>query len=132
MNIKRFLLSLLAVFVTFQVLNFLIHSLILSGAYQDLESVWRQDMMDVMWLMYIADLIFAGFFTLIYTQWVKTPGIKSGLMYGLFIGLMMNTSGMINQFVIYPITSWLLWMWIIFGLIQFVLCGLVLGLIYKN
>lgn len=132
MNIKRFLLSVLAVFVTFEVLNFLIHSVILADAYEETASVWRQEMMDVMWLMYIADLIFVVFATLIYTRWMKTPGIKSGMTYGLFIGLMMNTSGMINQFVIYPISSWLLWMWIIFGIIQFVLCGMVLGLIYKN
>lgn len=132
MNIKRYITSVLAVFITFEVLNFIIHSVILSNTYMELESVWRADMMEYMWLMYIADLIFVAFATLIYAQWMKIPGLKSGLMFGLFIGVMIGTSGAINQFVIYPITNWLMWMWIVFGLVQYTICGIVLGLIYRS
>lgn len=131
MNIKRFLLSVLSVFITYEALSFVIHSLFLSDAYTELAPVWRQDMMQYMWLMYLGDLLFVVFSVLIYTRWVKTPGIKSGLLFGFLTGLMMNTSGMINQFVVYPITSGLLYMWIFFGLIQFIVCGLIVGLIYK-
>ena len=131
MNIKRFLLSILAVFITFEVLSFLIHSVLLSGMYTESMAVWRTDMMEFMWLIYIADLLFVVLFVTIYTRWLNGPGIKAGLLFGLLVGLMMNTSGMINQFVIYPIPGNLLWWWIITGLIQFVLCGLVLGVIYK-
>ena len=131
MNLKRFLLSILAVLVTFEVLNFLIHSVLLSGLYEETASLWREDMMDFMWMMYIADLLFVVIFTTIYTRWVKTPGMLSGILYGLLVGLMMNTVGMLNQFIIYPISANMLWWWLITGLIQFVICGLVLGIIYK-
>jgi hypothetical protein len=131
MNLKRFLPSVLAVFITYEVLSYVIHSLLLSECYKELASLWRKDMMQYMWLMYLVDLFFSFIFVLIYTKWSKKFNIGFGILFGLLVGLMMNTNGMINQWVIYPITNHLLVLWIIFGLLQFLICGLVLGIIYQ-
>jgi hypothetical protein len=131
MKFIRFLLSVLAVFITYELLSYVIHSLLLSECYKELASVWRKDMMQYMWLMYLVDLFFSFFFVLIYTKWSKKFNIGSGILFGLLVGLMMNTTGMISQWIIYPITNHLLVLWVFFGLLQFLICGMVLGKTYK-
>jgi hypothetical protein len=131
MNLKRFILSVFAVFITYEVLSYVINSLLLSECYKELASVWRKDMMQFMWLMYLVDLVFSIFFVLIYTRWGRKFSIGSGILFGLLVGIMMNTTNMIYQWIVYPITNHLMVLWILFGLIQFLICGMVLGVIYK-
>lgn len=69
MNIKRYLLSVLVVFLTFEILNFFIHSILLSELYTKHGSLWRVDMISFMWLMYIASFMFTLFFVFIYIKW---------------------------------------------------------------
>jgi hypothetical protein len=108
MNIKRILLSVFAVFITYEVLSYVINSLLLSECYKELASVWRKDMMQYMWLMFLVDFIFSALFVLIYTKWSRKFTIGSGMLFGLLVGLMMNTTGMINQWIIYPLTNHLM------------------------
>lgn len=130
MNIKRYLLSVFGVFITFEVLSYVINSLLLSDCYKELAPVWRKDMMQLMWLMYLVDLFFSFFFVLIYTRWSKKFNVGSGLLFGLLTGLMMNTTSTIYQWIIYPLTNHLMVLWIVLGLIQFLICGMVMGKIY--
>ena len=51
MNIKRYFLAAIAVFIGSLVLDFVIHNLLLAAEYQATASVWRPDMEDKMWLM---------------------------------------------------------------------------------
>jgi len=131
MNIKRYLLSVLAVFIVYEVLSYVINSLLLIDCYMELAHVWRKDMMHFMWLMYLVDLFFSLFFVSIYTRWSKSFTIGSGILFGLLVGIMMNTTNMINQWIVYPITNHLMVLWVFFGLIQFLICGMVMGKIYK-
>jgi hypothetical protein len=130
MNIKRYLLSVFAVFIVYEVLSYVINSLLLSECYKELAQVWRKDMMNLMWLMYIVDLFFSFFFVLIYTRWSKKFTIGSGIVFGLLAGLMMNTTNVIYQWITYPITNHLMVLWIVFGLLQFLICGMIMGKIY--
>jgi hypothetical protein len=131
MNVKRFLLAILAVFITYEVLSYVINSLLLSECYKELVPVWRKDMMHFMWLMYVVDFIFSFFFVLIYSRWSRKFTIGSGILFGLLAGIMMNTTNMIYQWIVYPITNHLLVLWVFFGLFQFLICGMVMGKIYQ-
>ncbi len=65
MNIKRYLLASLVVFITFQALDFVIHNIILMKAYQSLSALWRPDMMSLMWVMYLSSAIMSLLFVYI-------------------------------------------------------------------
>ncbi|UCD70562.1 MAG: hypothetical protein JSW70_06020 [Syntrophobacterales bacterium] len=131
MNIKRFIIASIAVFICFQVLNFIIHGVILDSTYESLKDVWRPDMMSKMWIMYITSLILSFLFVYIFTKGYEARGIAEGVRYGLLIGLLMNIPGMFNQYVIYPIPFYLALQWFIYGTIEFIACGIVAALIYK-
>ena len=131
MNTKKFLLTSLAVFVTLQILDFVIHNLILAADYEALVAVWRPDMMDKMWVMYITGIVFSLLFVYIFSKGQEGKGVMEGVKYGFIIGLLVVFVGSFNQFVVYPIPYGLTWKWIIYGLIEFVILGAVTALIYK-
>lgn len=132
MNLKRFLLSVFAVFITYEVMSYVVNSLLLTDCYKELAPVWRKDMIQYMWLIYLIDFLFSFFFVLIYTRWAKRFNLRSGMLFGLLVGIMMNTTSTIGQWIIYPITNHLMVLWIFFGLIQFLICGMVVGIIYRR
>jgi tryptophan-rich sensory protein len=131
MNVKRYIGASITVFVSFQVLDFIIHGIILAPTYEALKDVWRQDMMSKMWIMYITSLVLSFLFAYVFTKGYEGKGIAEGIRYGIIIGLLMNVVGMFNQYVVYPIPFSLALKWFIFGTIEFVACGIVASLIYK-
>ncbi len=62
MNWQKLSISVVVVLIIHEILNFLIHGMILSGTYQAMTATWRPDMEQWMWVMYIGDLIFIFFF----------------------------------------------------------------------
>ncbi len=131
MNIKRFVYACIAVFVTFQVLDFIIHGIILGPTYESLKDVWRPDMMSKMWIMYITSLVLSLLFVYIFTKGYEGKGIAEGIRYGIIIGLLMNAVGMFSQYVVYPIPLSLAIQWFVFGMIEFLICGIVVALVYR-
>jgi len=131
MNGKRFILASIVVFVVYEITNWIVHSLILSGVYQRLQSLWRPDMMDKMWIMYVTAFIFSFLFVYIFTKGYEGKGVAEGFRYGLYIGLLMNIVGMFNQYAVYPVPLSLTIQWFIYGMIQFIIIGIVTALIYR-
>jgi len=131
MNRKRFILASIVVFVVYEITNWIVHSLILSGVYQRLQSLWRPDMMDKMWIMYVTAFIFSFLFVYIFTKGYEGKGVAEGFRYGLYIGLLMNIVGMFNQYAVYSVPLNLTIQWFIYGMIQFIIIGIVTALIYR-
>jgi len=132
MNTKRFILAAIAVFITLQVTDYIIHNLILSGKYEALMNIWRADMMDKMWVMQLASLFFSFMFVYIFTKNYEGNGVGEGIRYGLLIGLLMAVLGNLSQYAVYPLPFSLVLQWFIYGMIQFILAGAVASLVYKQ
>ena len=133
-NTKRFILAAIAVFIIGQILDYLVHGVILSPTYESMEGVWRADMEDKMWIMQVTGILFALLFVYIFHFFKKghfKTGWVTGFCYGFLMGLIMMGVGMFNQYAIYDITLWLTWMWFIFGMIHMVILGIVTSLIYQ-
>lgn len=131
MNVKRFALAGVVVFVAFQIMDFIVHGVILMKSYEALASVWRPDMMKLMWIMYATGAAFSLLFVYIFTKGYEGRGLLEGVRYGLVIGLFMNAVGMFNQYVIYPLPFALVLQWFLYGMIEFVIAGVVVAAIYR-
>lgn len=131
MNIKRYVIAGIAVFATFQVCDMIIHGRILMKDYEALASMWRPDMMSLMWIMWITGLILSFLFAFVFVKGYEARGMLEGVRYGLVIGLMMNGVGAFNQYVLFPIPFVLAVKWFVFGMIEFILAGLVVAAIYR-
>lgn len=75
MNTKKFLLASLAVFITLLILDFVIHNLLLVSVYESIQEVFRPEMMDKMWIMYLTGAIFSLLFVYIFTKGYEGKGI---------------------------------------------------------
>lgn len=132
MNIKRVIIASIAVFITYQVLDYVIHGVILMGIYESMQDVWRADMESKMWIMMVTSLFFSFLFTIIFAKGYEDKGLIEGVRYGVLIGLLMNVVGMFNQYVIYPVPFSLALQWFIFGTIEIIICGIVVAALYKK
>jgi len=130
MNTKKFIFASIAVFISGEILDFIIHGLILKGAYESL-TLWRADMNSLMWVMHVTSLIFAFLFVYIFTKGYESKGVMEGVRYGLLIGLIMTLTSSLGQYAMYPLPFRLIIQWFVFGMIEFIILGIVAAAIYK-
>ena len=132
MNIKRFVSASIAVFVLIQAIDWLVHGVLLAEWYQELQSMWRPDMMNLMWIMTIGSLFFAFMFVFIFTKGYEGKGVLEGARYGLLVGLLIYVSGMMGQYVMYPIPLGMAIIWLGYGIAEMVIAGVVAAAIYRK
>ncbi len=131
MNTKRFLAASLAVFVVGQVLNFLIHGVLLKATYDSLKSVWRPDMESKMWIMWLVGFLTSFLFTYLFVKGYEGKGIGEGLRFGLVIGLFTSIPMAYNSYVTLPIPYSLALQWFLYGTVATIILGAVAALIYR-
>jgi hypothetical protein len=132
MNLKRFILAGIAVFVIIQATDWLVHGVLLSGWYAEIKGVWRPDMMDLMWVMMLGSLFFSFMFVYIFTKGYEGRGIMEGVRYGLLIGLLVNVSGMLGQYFMYSIPLAMALTWIGYGIVEMMIAGAATAAIYRK
>jgi hypothetical protein len=119
----------MAVFVTLEVLDFVVHGLILSSTYASI-SVWRPDMATKMWITHLVTLIGAFFFAFIFSKGYENKGIGEGLRYGLYIGIWMSVGMAYGTYSMIAIPYSLALEWFIFGVIEYMIAGVVLAMVF--
>ncbi len=129
--LKKIVLGGVAVFVAWEVLDFIIHGLILGATYASLPGVFRSqgDMKFV--LLAVVTLIGALAFTASYAWFVGpksvATGVKFGLVWGFGAGVMMGY----GSFGSMPIPYVMALLWFLGTWLEFVAAGWLAGLIVK-
>ena len=135
MHTKKFWITLVVVFVVMEVLNFLIHGVMLAETYasEPLKSVFRskEEMEGMMWIMWLMDIVYAYFFCFFFAKGYENKGIGEGLRFGLYIGLFYSMTFAYSSYAIYPLTFEIVLQWFIYGLIISLIMGVVASLLYK-
>ncbi len=132
MNIKRFLLTALAVFVVHEVLGYVIHAVLLTPYYQETYSLWRMPEEINMALVYMVGLVWSLLFTYIFTIGYEGKGPMEGIRYGLLVGLLICVPAAFGTYAVQPITLSLAMAWFVYGTVQVVACGLAAALVYER
>lgn len=132
MNIKRLLLAIVVAFVIVFATDFLIHGLWLSSDYEATKELWRpeSDMNARFHWMLMAQLIGAATFVIIWAKGFAGRDIGTGITFGLLMGLAQQVWAIIDH-VVMPVPGVLVGKWVVAGLVQCVLLGIVTALIYK-
>lgn len=135
MNIKKWLLGSLAVFIALAAMEHVVHTFILKTTYEETSQLWRQPearqaMQGWRWMGYA---LFALLFGFVYIYGYERKGaIGEGMRYGLYIGLLVFLPYGLVRYTYWPHPANLMLAWIVFGLIESLLCGLIFGLIYRD
>jgi len=130
---KKMLLGALVTFIGLGLIGFLVHGVILASAYQaePFKSAMRpaSEMMKMLWIYYAVYAIQALFFSFIFFKGYEGKGIIEGVRYGFYMGMLMATPMAFASYAMLPMPYSLAFQWFIYGIIEFVILGILLAAI---
>ena len=128
---KRTLLAIFAVFITWSVLDFVIHGMLLQATYEATAHLWRpMEEMD-MPLMYAVTLVYSVCFVLIYSLFVSNKSVSTGVQYGMLFGIAAGVAMGFGSYSYMPIPLSLAVSWFAGTLVEIIIGGALLGVIVK-
>lgn len=135
MNWKRIWLTALIIFIVLEITNIIFHGHILMSQYNapDAASAFRPTEIAnrFMWVYFVTGAVFAFLFTFIFAKGYERKGLAEGIRYGFYIGIFYYYTIYFNEFVRYPIPYRMVWYWILGGVTQTIILGIIAALIYK-
>jgi hypothetical protein len=129
---KKVWIGFIVVFVLMVILGYIIDTLILGSTYESLTNIWRPDMQSKMWIFYLVMLFQAFFFSFIFSKGYEGKGIAEGVRYGLYIGIWLSVGMAYGSYAMIPIPYSLALQWFIYGVIQYIIYGIALALIFRK
>ena len=127
---KKMLIGFVAVFITLEVLDAVIHGGILKSTYMAMQNVWRTDMIAKMWVLHIVKIITAFFFTVIFSKGYENKGVMEGVRYGFYMGAIIAAGFGLGSYASFPIPHMLAIEWFFFTLAEYIIAGVVVALVY--
>lgn len=135
MNVTRAIITGILLSILFIFLEFLVHGVMLNNIYMQTASVWRPDaeMMSMMYLMTIAEALFAFFYAIIFAVGfdVNKPAAGQGFRFGVLMACLFAPYSALSSYVILPIPAMLAVYWFVADVVVMIVLGIVAGLIYK-
>ena len=130
--IKRVVLAIVAVYVTWTAMDYLIHQVLLADTYQATAQLWRPMAEMKLGLMLVVSLVVAFVFVFIYARLVAIKSLANGLLYGFLYGLGAGLAMGFGSYATMPIPCSLALSWSLGALAEFVAAGLLVGLIVRE
>jgi prepilin signal peptidase PulO-like enzyme (type II secretory pathway) len=130
--IKKLLIGTVAVFIAWQILDYVIHVIIFTDSYAATAHLWRPEGEMKMGLMMIVSLLAALFFVALYVKLVSPKTLQNGLWYGVLFGLATGISMGYGTYSVQPITYGIAIGWFLGSLVEATVAGLLLGLLVKE
>jgi len=129
---KKAILSILAVFIAWSAMDFVIHGVILRSSYAATVSLWRPMSEMKTSLMYFSVFIASLAFVLIYSQFFSRKGIFTGLKYGLLFGLSAGVPMGYGSYSVMPIPYHMAFTWCFGSVVEAIVGGLIIGAIIRE
>jgi len=119
-KVERGFPAFVAVFVFIFLFEFLWHGMLIKSASMEVAALWREQPM-FPWLI-LGQIVIAFAFTGLYVSKVGINSAATGFGYGIVIAILC-AGGDLIRFSVQPLTTKILWMWIVGGLIEFAIAG---------
>jgi hypothetical protein len=127
---KKVIIGSLVVFVILEVMDIIVHGVLLMSAYTAMQDVWRHDMMQKMWILHIVKIVVAFMFVFIFSKGYEGKGIIEGVRYGFYIGLMLSMGYAFGSYVSFRIPHQIALQWFIYAMIEYILAGIGVALVF--
>ena len=115
---KRTGLAIIAVFVAWGILDFLLHGVLLRGMYSVSPQIWRPMDEIPLWLIYLTTLISAACFVYIYARMLAEPTLAAALRYGLVFGIGAGATAGLGGYATLPISLGMAIIWFLGILVE--------------
>lgn len=128
----RVILAVVAVFLAWSVMDFLMHGVILASSYAATPSLWRPMHEMKMAVMYLSVLITGLCFVLVYVLFFARRGVSIGLRYGLLFGMGAGVSMGYGSYSVMPIPYHMALTWFLGSVVEAAVGGVILGAIVRE
>jgi hypothetical protein len=129
---KQGWISVVLIFITWQMMDFLIHGKLLMNEYENTLSLWRPKEEMMMPLMWVVSLISAWVFTWMYEHGFQGKGKKTTLVFALMFGIIAGSNMGFGTYSFQPITMMIAKGWFFGAVTEFLAAGLILMLIHRE
>jgi hypothetical protein len=129
---KRIVFAAIAVFVTWFFLDWVIHGTLLMPTYEKTASLWRPMAELKPHMIWIANALGAVCMVLIFALFFKEKNLKTGLYYGLLLGVAWGAGMGYGSYGYMPIPYFLAQAWFWAMVVEAAAAGVVIGLIVKD
>ena len=131
MNVQRFVISSIVVFIFVFVFEFIYHGVLLKGMYDATSEIWRPEEEHQMIYLFASQLWFAFMAVLLFTRNYEAKGIGEGLRFGILIGLVLG-SVQLATYCYLPMPLTLTIGWIVGSFLKGTGSGVVASLVYRS
>ena|SRR3989338_8096771 len=135
MDLKRWVLATVGAFGVIATSDFVIHNLWLGEMYRANAQWWRspEEMGLLNGYMIAGEVALAGLLAFVYSKGyeVGKGTVSQGFRFGVLMGLLLYLPKSFMQHFVYPYPLGLILNWLIGGIAQVALAGLMIGYIYK-
>ena len=133
MNMKRFLSAVVVLFLFMLGFETLVRGVLLKQIYLQTPSIWRSypDMQAYVPFNTFMMVLIAFWITFIFTRLFKEGGIENGLRFGLYFGVLSSMQA-VGAYFYLPISASLAMYWFIAYLVESLVGGFLIGLIYRK
>lgn len=129
---KKCMLAVVVVFIAWQIIDFIVHALILAPQYAATASFWRPEGEIKMRLMAVVTLISSICFCLVYDRFFRNKNVTTGMLYGLIWGIGVGVSMGHGTYSVMPIPYALALGWFLGTVAAAVVAGAIVGVIVKE
>lgn len=130
--LKKVFLATLAVFVSWEILDFVIHGVILQSAYASQPEIWRSQEEMKMGLMVVVVLISALCFAYLYAAFVAKKSMATALKFSLIYGIAVGIGFGYGSYAVLPVPYSMALTWFLGTIVEALIGGVWLGLIVKE
>ena len=127
---KKFILPVLIVFFSLCIMDFVINGIILIGLYKQIATILRPASDISLLFIYIANIVHSVVLVSIYNM-LANKGPRTGTRFGILYGLSYGFGIGLGTYAMFPITAPVATAWIISGIVEFGIAGLILGYLKK-
>ena len=130
--LKKVGLTGIVVFLVWSALDFVIHVVILSDAYEATKDMWRPEVEMKMGLMYFVTLVTALTLVYVYSEMVSVKSMANALKYALVIGFGMAMSFAYGSYSVMEIPYTMALIWFLGSMVEYAAAGAIIGVMVKD
>ncbi len=127
---KKIALGFALVFIACSVLEVLEHILLFTPEHWGAGGLFRPRGEVILWIFPATYLVFAFFFTLIFSKWYGGGGVREGARFGLYVSLMMTLIYHLTQYAGMPIPLGMAVQRVVLGTLENVFFAVILALVF--
>jgi hypothetical protein len=129
---QKFWIAFIVVYVVMVLTNYVIYDPLLGSMFtsEPMASMMRPQEEGKMWVHFMTAAVASFFFTLIFSKGYEGKGIAEGVRYGIYVGLLVALPMAYDSYAAYKMPYALAMQWFIYGLIQYIILGVVVAGLY--